>query len=277
MFNTLAVSSQFDRDLVLHETDREHTFSGTFHDRWYIDRALHGGHVISAMVRGIEQAVADPQRALRSITIHYVAPAKPGAYEIVNTIDRTGRSLSNVRAQIMQDGKVIASAMAALGTEWPSIEWNSASMPDVPPASECPDMLSGTGGFTNLHRNFTYRRAFGGGIFSGKRLTKSGGWIRLVEPRPLDAALICGLTDTWIPLPFTMFDKPVLFPTIDLTVQLLRSFPIEGNDGTEPCFVWHRSDTSQHGYLIQDTEVWSHDHQLLARARQHALLIPISE
>ena len=94
--------TQFDRDLALADTERPYVYRGSFDEQWYIDRALHGGHVISAIVRAFERAVADPARALRSITVHYVQPAQVGPYAIEVVIDRTGRSLSNARTQIIQ-------------------------------------------------------------------------------------------------------------------------------------------------------------------------------
>lgn len=267
--------TQFDRDLALTDTDQPYVYEGSFDARWYIDRSLHGGHVISAVVRAFERAVADPERAMRSITVHYVRPARVGPYTIEVVIDRTGRSLSNARAQITQDGTVIASAMAALGGQWASIEWDRTVMPEVAPPEECP-VLWTEGATAALHHNYTYRRAIGAAMRSGAMEPQSGGWLRLVEPRPVDAALAAGLADTWPPTPYTMVSTPIMFPTIELTVQLLAPLPLDGDDGLDPCLVWHRIDTSMGGYVIQDTEVWSRHGRLVARGRQHALLIPVA-
>jgi acyl-CoA thioesterase len=266
----------FDRDLTLDATGEPGVLRGEFHDRWYIDRALHGGHVVAVMARAAETAVADPARHLRSLSVHYVAPAQPGPYEAHTVVDRTGRSLSNVRVQILQNGTVIASAMAALGTAWASVDWDHTAMPDVAGPDECPDLWDGTGGFTNLHQNYLYRRAIGGPIRSGERATRSGGWLRLKEPRPADAAMVANLADTWIPGPFTMFTEPFIFPTVDLTVQILRPLPLVDDDGSGFHLVVHSIDTALDGYVIQDTEVWSPSRVLVARARQHALLIPVT-
>ena len=272
---TSPLDTQFDRDLALADTERPYVYTGSFGQRWYIDRALHGGHVISAIVRAFERAVADPVRALRSITVHYVRPAQVGPYTIEVVIDRTGRSLSNARAQIIQGGSVIASAMAALGGQWASIEWDRTAMPDVRPPEECP-VLWTDGATSALHHNYTYRRAIGGPVRSGGMHPESGGWVNLADPRPVDAALAAGLADTWPPTPFMMISVPIKFPTIDLTVQLLAPLPLERDDGREPCLVWHKIDSSVGGYVIQDTEVWTRGGRLIARGRQHALLIPVA-
>lgn len=294
MTSDLSTSSEpdnlFDRDLKLSE---EHLgdpggegalrrFCGSFSDRWFIDRALHGGHSIAAMVKAIEAAVDSPHRPLRSLTNHYVLPAQAAPFHIDVTIERSGRTLTNVSARLIQEGRTIALALAALGGAWDSYDWDHTSMPRVARPEDCPSLWGDTGERTNLHRNWQYRVAIGPMIRSGllfdetRTETISGGWVRLVEPRPVDAALAAALTDTWVPVPFTHVDEehPVLFPTVDLTVQFLDPLPLPGDTGEDPCLVWHRIDTSRAGFVVQDTEVWTRNGRLIARGRQHAILIP---
>jgi acyl-CoA thioesterase len=282
----------FDRDLALTEEPLPaavagpliRRFTGTFSDRWFIDRALHGGHVIAAMVRAVEAAVEDPARPIRSLTNHYVLPAKAGAFHIDVTIERSGRTLTNVSARLVQQGQTVALALAAHGGPWESYDWDHTAMPLVPAPQDCPDLWEGTGGFTNLHKNWQYRLAMGPAMRSGKITdtarteSTSGGWVRLVEPRPVDAAVAAALTDTWVPMPFTYIDDshPIMFPTIELTVHFLDPLPLLGDTGEDPCLVWHRIDTSRSGFVLQDTEVWTHSGRLIARGRQKALLIPIT-
>lgn len=282
----------FDRDLALTEEllptsdggPLVRRFSGTFSDRWFIDRALHGGHVIAAMVRAVEAAVEDPERSIRSLTNHYLLPAKAGSFHIDVTIERSGRTLTNVSARLIQQGQTVGLALAAHGGPWESYDWDHTSMPTVPNPEDCPDLWGGTGGFTNLHTNWQYKLAMGPAMRSGKITdttrteSTSGGWVRLAEPRPVDAAIAAALTDTWVPMPFTYIDEshPIIFPTIELTVHFLDPLPIQGDTGDEPCFVWHRIDTSRSGFVLQDTEVWTRGQRLIARGRQKALLIPMT-
>ncbi len=275
--------SQFDRDLTLTRVPAEGEtarYQGAFEDRWFIDRAVHGGQVIAAVVRAIEAAVGDPTRSLRSITHHYLLPATAGPFTIDVSTDRHGRTLTNVSATLRQDGKVVGSSLAALGTTWDSFEWDHTTMPEVPPPDQCPDFWGGGGGFVNLHRQWQYGHAIGPRMRSStlrdpsRRETVSGGWLRLKDPRPVDAALAACLTDTWPPGVFAhLGEDPVIFPTVDLTVQLMGALPAADDDGTEHCLVWHRLDTSRSGWVLQDTEVWTQRGKLIARGRQHALLI----
>jgi acyl-CoA thioesterase len=294
---TPASTSLFDRDLALTEESlptasdqaagggtTTRRFTGTFSDAWFIDRALHGGHVIAAMVRAVEAAIDDPQRSLRSLTNHYLLPAKGGAFHIDVTIERSGRTLTNASARLVQDDKTVGLALAALGGPWDSHEWDHTTMPDVPAPEDCPDLWENSGGHTNLHKQWQYGVAMGPMMRSGKLFDEtrtemvSGGWLRLADPRPVDAALAAALTDTWVPTPFAYIDDehPVMFPTIDLTVQFLDPLPLPGDTGLEPCLVWHRIDTSRAGFVVQDTEVWTKSGRLIARGRQQALLIKVT-
>ena len=283
----------FDRDLALTEETLPpaieggpvvRRFTGTFSDRWFIDRALHGGHVIAVMVRAVEAAVDDPARSIRSLTNHYLLPAKAGPFHIDVTIERSGRTLTNVSARLVQQGQTVSLALSALGGPWESYDWDHTSMPVVPDPEDCPDLWGDTGGSTNLHKNWRYKLAMGPALNSGlitdptRPESISGGWVRLVEPRPVDAGLAAALTDTWVPMPFTHIDEDhrVLFPTIELTVHFLDPLPLPDDTGEEPCLVWHRIDTSRSGFVVQDTEVWTRTGRLIARGRQKALLIPVT-
>ena len=287
--STDSAACLFDRDLALTEAPYANDpggvvtrrFTGSFSERWYIDRSLHGGHVIAAMVKAAEAAIDDRGRSLRSLTNHYLLPAQAGPFHIDVSIERSGRSLTNVSARLIQEGRTVGLALAALGGPWPSYEWDHTTMPTVPDPEDCPDLWEQTDGITNLHRHWRYGVAIGPRIRSGKLFddtrteTISGGWVRLADPRPVDASLAAALTDTWVPTPFAYIDDahPVLFPTVDLTVQFLDPLPLPDDTGLDPCLVWHRTDTSRAGFVVQDTEVWTRAGRLIARGRQHALLI----
>ncbi len=281
-----AAPCQFDRDLALveeavpfnAESLVTRRFRGTFSDRWLIERGLHGGHSIAAMTRAIEAGAGDESRALRSLTNHYLLPVYAGPFHIDVTIERAGRSLTNVSACLVQEGTTVGLALAALGEPRESYDWDHAVMPSVGAPEDCPDLWEGLNS-PSVQKNWESRVAIGprygsGKLFDASRTeTVSGGWIRLRDPRPVDAAVAAALTDTWLPTPFTYLDDehPALFPTVELTVQFLDPLPLPDDTGELPCFVLHRVDTARSGFLVQDTEVWTRHGRLIARGRQHAL------
>ena len=95
----------------------------------------------------------------------------------------------------------------------------------------------------------------------------SGGWLRLRDPHPLDAALLSALTDSWFPAVFAVVERPLALPTLDLTVHLRSAAPRPAG------WVLSRviTRTARDGFLEEDAELFSEDGELLAQSRQLAL------
>ena len=93
----------------------------------------------------------------------------------------------------------------------------------------------------------------------------TGGWLRLRDERPLDAATLVALTDSWFPA--VMRTEPVAVPTLELTVHLRGRLPREPD--------WtlgrYRTRLARHGFLEEDAEIFSREGELLAQSRQLAI------
>src|SRR5581483_10650071 len=85
---------------------------------WRAGRGPHGGYLAAMILRALTLTVDDPERAPRSLTIHYARAPEPGPVEIGTTIERAGRSLSTLSARMEQDGRLIALALAAFSVPW---------------------------------------------------------------------------------------------------------------------------------------------------------------
>jgi acyl-CoA thioesterase len=162
-------------------------------------------------------------------------------------------------------------ALAALGGPYEgAIEYADAVAPAVPPPEELsvPDAIFS---FPDMpfRDHFELRPALGVPIFSGQSPALTGGWIRLREERPLDAALLVALTDSWWPASYGPADRVLVAPTIDLTVHLRAALPRPHDD----VLMEVRSDTALEGYFEEDTRVFARDGTLLAHSRQLALAL----
>jgi acyl-CoA thioesterase len=128
-----------------------------------------------------------------------------------------------------------------------------------------------------VHERFEQRFAIGPAPGAARaREARTGGWLRLAEPRPLDAALLVAYTDSWPPSLFTTdsLELPAGgVPTIDLTVHLRTALPVPGVGPADPVLVSFRTREVGQGVLEEDGEVWSRDGRLLAHSRQLALLL----
>ena len=51
-------------------------YDGRIDGGWWIERGPNGGYIAAVVMRGFPAEVADPDRHARSLTVHYLAPAR---------------------------------------------------------------------------------------------------------------------------------------------------------------------------------------------------------
>jgi acyl-CoA thioesterase len=268
------VPTRFDRD-----TNSRPLGGGVYAARieraWWVVRGPNGGYVAALLVRALEQAVGDAARPLRSLTVHYLRPPSEGEARIETTIERSGRTVTSVSGRLLQGGKLQAIALAAFARAVESPELHHALPPEVAPLEACPPRLDSG---IPIHQQFEQRFAIGPLPTSNTRTreARTGGWLRLVEPRPLDAALLVAFADAWPPSVFTTDEIPIArggVPTVDLTVHVRTPLPAPGVAPGDAVLVSFRTREVGQGVLEEDGEIWSRDGRLLAHSRQLAILI----
>jgi len=219
-------------------------------------------------------AEAGPGRAPRSLTVHFAAPAVAGAVEIKVREERRGRRLSTLSARLTQDGASMALALAALSEGREGPDFTDAAMPGVAP----PEAIAATP--PRPHQpsfadHFDYRYALGGRVFHGGDRAYSGGWMRLREPVPVDAAVIACLADAWMPALFTRVDFRAFAPTIDLTVHFRTELPLPELGPEDFVLGVFSTKRAESGFWEEDGELWTRDGRLVAQSRQLALVLPL--
>lgn len=236
---------------------------------WWAGLGPNGGYVGAVLVHALEDAVGDPARVCRSFTVHYLARPDAGAADVEVVVERVGRSLTSASARLSQGGRPLAIAVAALSTPRPGPEFCDLTMPDVPEPEELdgggPGLQFPAGAVPVLMERYEQRWAVGPRPFSGSDHALSGGWIRLAEPAPVDAAVVVALTDAWMPALYSRVSGPFGITTVDLTVHL-RDLPPAGYD--DWCLVVFRSKVAADGFCEEDGEVWTRDGRLVAQSRQ---------
>jgi acyl-CoA thioesterase len=243
---------------------------------WWIERGPNGGYVAALILRAVTAEVADPERRLRSFTVHYLAPPIEGDVEIAVTVERTGRSMTSASARLVQQGRLLAIAVGAFSTSRPSIEFNTLVMPEVEPPEALDPVPVGEGTGPVMRQRYEQRWALGPPPFSGGDEALSGGWIRLAraeldgDPAPVDQHLLVALADAWMPPVFGRITEPAAVPTIDLTVHLRNPLPAGSDDWVLVVF---RSAVASDGFIEEDGELWSRDGTLLAQSRQLAVVL----
>jgi acyl-CoA thioesterase len=261
----------FDADIAL-RPDGPGVFDLDVPAHWSVGRgATNGGYVAAALTRALEEAVGDPTRLPRSLTVHYLAGCGPGPARITTAVERGGRSLTTLSARMTSGEVAVALALAAFGSPRPGLDFQHEPMPEAPPPEELPSWrpeLAGPG----FPANWDYRYCIGGEPFSRAAQAVSGGWIRPREPRLVDAPLIAAMADGWIPPVLLLFDQPRgIVPTIDLTVHFRAAVPLANAAAGDFSFAVFSSRVGAEGYWESDSVIWSRDGRVLAQARQLAV------
>jgi acyl-CoA thioesterase len=250
-------------------------WQATISDRWAVPRGPNGGYIAALILRALEATLDDPERAPRSLTLHYLRPPVAGeAAHIHVTVERAGRTLTSLSARLVQDGRTMVLALAAFAGDFTAAVDYVASPPDVgPPPAEL-HTVPPAPGVPQIALRIAAAPVFGAGALAGGDEALAGGWLRLAEPRIADAAALAFYADAWLPAPFVRLKAPVPAPTIDLTIHFRARLPHPGMGPGEPVLARFSSSTSHGGFFEEDGAIWAPDGMLLAQSRQLALLLP---
>ena len=238
---------------------------------WFAPMGPNGGYLASIVLRALTDAVADAERAPRSLNLHYLRPPAAGPAEVAVTVERTGRSLTSLSARLEQDGRLCVLALAAFAVDMRSAAEYSDAAPAATPFAELPRLGAPEGTPPITHR-LDVRPAIGALPFSGSDDARTGGWLAFAEPREADALACATFVDAWWPAPFVRLTAPIGAPTIDLSIHFRARLPVNEADHVLGLFT---SRSSAQGFFEEDAELWSAGGVLLAQGRQLALARPL--
>jgi acyl-CoA thioesterase len=260
----------FDDDTALTRSG-DGTWEGRISDGWQTPRGPLGGYVMAIVLRAMSEAVGEPERELRSATMHFLRVPEPGPVTVRAKVERAGRSLSSTSARLAQGGRLLGLALASHSLPWPGPRFEEAPMPDVaPPEGRAPveAPVSGRQAPAFMGR-LAMQHRFGAAPFSGSGHGEVGGWLGLIERREIDALAITVLADAWFPAAWTRLRELAPAPTIDLTIHFRAPLPLPD---------WlllgrFRNRVVRDGFFDEDGELWAPDGTLVAQSRQLGLLI----
>ena len=247
---------------------------------WSVHRGPNGGYLAAVALRALTEAVGDPDRAPRSLTIHYARPpVVPGSLDVVTRVERSGRSLTSLSARLVQGDQLIGLALAAFSRPRPGPEFCDLVPPDdVPPPDECmPRQLPTDPSIPMpaIARRWETRWAVGSPPGTQGDTALAGGWIRLPEGRAVDALVVAAMTDGWIPPVFSRVAQAMIVPTVDLTIHFRTTLPLADARSDDWVLASFRTDAAADGFLEEDGSLWSQSGVLLAQSRQLAAVLPL--
>lgn len=272
------MDTTFDRETAITKLG-DGRYSATMATSWWVVRGPNGGYLAAIILRALTDAVDDPERTPRSLTVHYASSPGEGDVELNTVIERVGRSLTTCTCRMEQNGKLVALAVAAFSKPRPGPEFCDVVMPQVPGPEFYVPTPTAPRDAPAIARRYETRWAIGHppvpGVPSGARAV-AGGWIRLPELRAVDALLAAAITDGWLPPTFSRIQEPVVVPTVDLTIHFRAELPHPGLAADAFVLASFRTNVAAGGFLEEDGEIWAPDGTLLAQSRQLATILPLS-
>jgi acyl-CoA thioesterase len=247
---------------------------------WWIVNGPNGGYVAAVVLRAIVAEVDDPSRRPRSVTLQYLRAPVEGPVEVLVEVERSGRTVTNVSARMVQGGRTVVLALAALAVDRDApVSFDEGpglpTMPDgspVPMPEQVPLIDVDADRDVPMRQHWELRWVLGDRPFhpdpGRERRARSGGWLRPAEPEPIDEIVLVAMADAWVPPVFSRVDTPMAVPTIDLTVHF-RGRPA---DPFDPLLVVFDSPLAQDGYMVEHGRVLDRTGRLIAESRQLAVL-----
>lgn len=253
----------------------EGEYTANIDDGWLVVRGPNGGYVAAIIMRALIDTVDEPERAPRSFTVHYAAPAEVGPVVVRTRVERRGRSLTSLSARLEQGERLVAIAVAAFSVTRPGPEFCDLEMPEVPPVEAVEPPV-----YRDLAPSIAYRFDTRWAIGTPPWVdgppaeeAVAGGWIRFEEPQSLDAAAVAAITDAWFPPVFSRTQDVFFAPTIDLTVHFRTSLPRRDTEPDDYLLCVFRTRAASEGFLEEDGEVWTKNGVLVAQSRQLAAML----
>ncbi|MFT3854413.1 MAG: thioesterase family protein [Ilumatobacteraceae bacterium] len=266
------MTSRFDTDTAVAALG-DGAYDARIDHGWWIERGPNGGYVAALVVQALVAEVADPSRHLRSLTVHYLAPAVEGPAQLSVTTERSGRVVRYMSTRLRQGDRLIATAQAAFATL--NDAGPSFADPSFPGYAH-PDRLGPTPdppGLVPMRERYEFRHVIGAPWADPGSTAESAGWIRLAERRPYDAALVVAMSDAWYPAIFTRLTERFGVPTIDLTVHIRSIAALQRMQPDDWIAARFRTTVATEGLLEEDGQLWAPDGTLIAHSRQLGMLL----
>jgi acyl-CoA thioesterase len=266
-------SHPFDADTAVRRVGELEFEAEIANDRWWVVRGPNGGFVAAIILRALTEALGDPERPPRSMTVHYPGAPTMGKLSIQVAIEKAGRTSTTLSARATQEGRLVALVLAVFSSAFPGEDFSTARMPDAPPPDAVQPPPGGLPGAPNFTNNFEFRFAVGPLPFTASEEALSGGWLRMREPRVLDHLGAAMYADAWIPAIFTRLTGFAVVPTLDLTVHFREPLPLAGAAPDDFVLAVFQTRVARDGLFEEDGEIWSPDGRLLVQSRQLAALL----
>jgi len=238
---------------------------------WGQGRATFGGLIAGLLCGRLIASLGDAgrDRVLRSATVSFIGAVAQGEVELTTEIFRSGKSVTQAEARLMQNGEVLAVLLASFGSARESginvpVQ---ATAPTFKPPTDAQAFPYIEGMMPEFLQQMELRWAYGQTPFTGAEQPDFGGWMRWqAEFAELSTAHLFALIDAWPPSVLPMFKTFAPISTLSWTVEFIAQ-PM--NKSSKNWWQYQVvTDTSKAGYAHAEAHIWDDDGQLVAISRQ---------
>jgi acyl-coenzyme A thioesterase PaaI-like protein len=233
----------------------EGRLSGEVDPEWTIGGKPNGGYLLAMLGRAAATITA--HQHVIAASAHYLHAPEPGTVSIQVSLLRAGRSASQVRASMSQDGQRCVEALVTTSQLDPDVQpyW----VDGVPPIGEVPyegciplvAVLPNGNRVAIMNQIDLRLEPDSAGFTRGepRGVGELRGWLGLPEDEPFDPASLLFAVDAYPPGTFDI-ELAGWVPTLELTVYvralpapgpvrvLQRAQLIDGQRVDEACFIW---------------------------------------
>ncbi|WP_327090488.1 thioesterase family protein [Nonomuraea sp. NBC_01738] len=118
--------------------ERGDGFTAELDPQWSVGDKLHGGYLLAVLGRAAVARAGAGHPHVSAVSGTFVEPPEPGSADIRVETLRTGRSVAQVRAELVQHGRVRVSSLITLGQlDSTDAHWSSLEPVELPDEQEC--------------------------------------------------------------------------------------------------------------------------------------------
>jgi hypothetical protein len=194
-------------------------FSAQLDPAWSSLIGMHGGYLAALAIKAAQMVVGD--RPVRTVTTSFLRPAFAGPAAVSVEMVRRGRSITNLTVTVSKSSKDVVVSYVTAADVVESTSWETRSDLDLPSFDRCVPIAPppGIGHFDHGVAMLDPADL----PFSHGPRARVAGYMRPIEPRPIDAQWLGMALDWFPPASFTRIDPPAGGISISYTIHVHRT------------------------------------------------------
>ncbi len=232
---------------------------------WFNGRAAYGGLVGAMMATAMTNALPDP-KPIRSLLVNFVGPVPPEEVEVKPVVLRSGKSVTQVMADVVREGQILTHASAAFGLARPGLSAQADAVFNPVSRDSAPALDPDISMMPNFLQNFEMHWTGGAIPMSGSKDRSFGMWVRHREDlSSFPVARIVAIGDVPPPIMLSHYTKMVRASSLSWSLEFL--VPPEDVD-TDWFYLDFTLDAASGGYCQQSGRIFDENGRLCAISRQ---------